>query len=321
MDNPDLLPRTVVLLGAPGAGKSELLDALLAAGGGAPASGAPTELRHGTVQRAGRRVHLLDPPGEPQLPGPLAAGLRAAGAAVLVLSPLQGLDPRTVALWHACEEAELPLVIAVSQLDRPGADADEATALAQRLLGDAVLPLQLPLHDDDGLVAGVLDLLTLRVVDHSTGTERAADPEHVTLVENLREELLEAALAGGDEEAFDLWVAGGDPGEVDLAAAVARGDLQPLLVTSPRHGVGLEQLLDLLAALPPAAERLPPAATDAAGDPVHLAGEVTGPLVAEVVRAGTAADLARIWSGRLDGALPGDVVAVAPGHRAGDVLG
>ena len=94
---------------------------------------------------------------------------------LLVVSPVQGLDPRTVALWEALEH--LPRLVVLSQLDRPGADADEAVALCQRLLGEGVLPLQLPLHDDDGSVGGLLDLLAL-TVSHD-GEQRPADAEHV----------------------------------------------------------------------------------------------------------------------------------------------
>ena len=310
--------RTVVLLGAPGAGKTDLLTALLAAAGAGPRTGGPGELGHGLLHHRGVPLHLLDPPGHPDLAGTVTAAVRAASAAVLVLSPVQGLDPRTVALWHACEAERLPLLVVLTQLDRPGADADEATAVVQRLLGEAVVPLHLPLHDDDGAVAGLLDLLLLQVVDPSGAGLRDADPEHVRLVEPLRQDLLEAVLSGGAEDLFDAWLDDVEPGAAELAralpAALARGDLQPVLVTSPRQQVGLVQLLDLLVALPPAADRPPPAAETPGRDPVHL--DLDGPPVAEVVRA-HAPPLARVWSGPGTG----DLVPAPAGLVPGAVLG
>lgn len=302
--------RVVVLLGAPGSGKSTLAAALV----GSPLEGSPTALRHGRVGV----LDVLDPPGEPELGGWLHAALRAASAAVLVLSPVQGLDPRSVALWEACEEAELPLLVAVTQLDRPGADADEAVALCQRLLGGAVLPLQLPLHDDDGLVGGLLDLLSLSVVMPSSS--RPADPEHVTLVDPLREELIELVLTGGSsEELFEQWASSDSPVPVeDLLAemppAVARGDLQPLLVVSPRAGIGVPQLLALLSALPPAADRPAPAAETTEGDPMHLSPD--GEALAEVIAPG----LARVWSGPAAGSLTPVDPSLAPGAVIGPPL-
>jgi translation elongation factor EF-G len=299
-------PHVVALLGAPGSGKSVLAEALV----GAPLSGSPSGLRHGSVGD----LHVLDAPGDPELPGPVHAALRAASVAVLVLSPVQGLDPRSVALWEACERAELPLLVAVTQLDRPGADADEAVALSQRLLGGAVLPLHLPLHDDDGVVGGLLDLLALRVVTPSDS--RDADPEHVRLVEPLRDELLELVLSGGPTEVFEAWATDDvppSPGDLlaELPRAVARGDLQPVLVVSPRAGVGLPELRALLSALP--FDRPAPAAETPAGDPVHL--DASGPPAAEVLWPG----LARVWSGPGTGTLVA-VEADVPGSVVGTDL-
>ncbi|HEU0101128.1 MAG TPA: GTP-binding protein [Mycobacteriales bacterium] len=314
---------SVVLIGAPGAGKSTLAQALLASAGAPPATAPePWRLAYGSFVRAGTTVSLLDPPGSPELAGELHAGLRGASAVVLVVSPVQGVDPRTVALWESL--AHLPRLVVLSQLDRPGADADEAVALCRRLLGDDVLPLQLPLHDDDGSVGGVLDLLHLTVSEG--GARRAAEPEHVTLVEALRGELVEAVLTGSeDDELFEGYLADVEPsGQVlaaELAAALARGDLQPVLVAVPRRGVGLDELAELLAgALPPAADQPLSPDPDA--------------LVAEVLRPG----LLRVWSGELrpgmsvqigprrttyDGpaACAGELVAADVGGSPGDAVG
>ncbi len=289
----------LVLLGAPGSGKSTLAHALV---GGPLASAHPAALAHGSYDVGGTRVTLLDPPGSPELAGELHAGLRAASAVLLVVSPVQGIDPRTVALWESLEH--LPRVVVLTQLDRPGADADEAVALCQRLLGDGVHAVQLPLHDDDGSVGGLLDLLTL-TVSHD-GEQRPADPEHVTLVEGLRGDLVEAVLTGSEDEAlFVAYLADDEPEPAELitelAAAVGRGDVQPVLVAVPRRGVGVPELAALLAALPSAAGQVPPAATGLDDAPLDLAAGVA---VAETVAPG----LVRVWSGVLR---PGEPVYAA----------
>ena len=291
----------VVLLGAPGSGKTALAEALLAAAGAAPARG--SGLARGSYDSRGVRVVLLDPPGDPDLAGQLHAGLRVADAVVLVVSPVQGVDARTVALWESLEH--LPRLVVLSQLDRPGADADEAVAVCQRVLGEGVLPLQLPLHDDDGSVGGLLDLLHLRVTEGSQ--TRAAEAEHLPLVATLRAELVEALLTGSDDQAlFEAYLDDQEPLPAvldhELAGAVGRGDLQPVLVAVPRRGVGLTDLLALLASALPSGRAPLPAATGPGGEPVELAAE--GPLVAEVVTVG----LWRVWSGSLT---PGTSLIVA----------
>lgn len=292
----------VVLLGAPGCGKSTLAQALLAAVGAAPATApGPARLAHGAYEQRGVQVSLLDPPGAPDLAGELYAALRVATAALLVVSPVQGVDARTVAVWESLEH--LPRLVVLTQLDRPGADADEAVALCQRLLGEAALPLQLPLHADDGAVDGLLDLLHLTVSE--AGSRRPADGEHVTLVAAVRGELVEAVLTGSDDEELFTRFLGDEepPADVldrELGAAVGRGDLQPVLVCAPRRGVGLTELAAQLSALPATAAFVPPA-TGSDGAPVELGP--AGPVVAEAVRTG----LLRVWSGSLQ---PGAMLLV-----------
>ena len=322
--------RVVVLLGAPGAGKSVLADGLLRAAG-APAAPRPDpeRLAHAALVHRGVRISLLDPPGAADLAGDLHAGLRGAAAALLVVSPVQGVDARSVQLWELCERAGLPRLVVLTQLDRAGADADEAVAVCQRLLGEAVLPLQLPLHDDAGEVAGLLDLLALQVSEN--GAHRPADPEHVRLVTELRAELLEAVLTGSEHDRlFDDWLAGREPGvdalRRELPAAVARGELHPVAVVAPPRGVGLADLLDLLVdGLPDAATQVPPAVTTPAGEPLPpLAADPAGPLAAEVLRGGDEV-LLRVWSGTLRPGAPvlvGDRGAQAyrgPETRAAEV--
>ena len=112
----------VVLLGAPGSGQSTARRGPAGRGRRAAAvrPGRRDGSRPGSAVHRGRRLWLLDPPGAPDLEGELAAGLRAAGAAVLVVSPVQGLDPRTAVLWERCEAAGLPRLVVVTQLDRAG---------------------------------------------------------------------------------------------------------------------------------------------------------------------------------------------------------
>ena len=291
--------RTVAVVGRTGAGKSALVAALT---GRRPADEGPTtQLQLAEVEHRGVRLALLDTPGHPELAGALVAGLRAADAVLFVVPAVGGLDPVTAQVFHRCEGR--PRAIAITQLDQPGADSDEAIALCQRLLDDAVLPLQLPMHADDGAVAGLLSLLDLTVVE-ATGS-RPADPEHRTLVAGLRDDLLETVLAEADDETLlDRYLDGalaGDEPEVlaALHTAVRRGDFSPAVVVSARSGVGVPQLLDLLVdAFPPPQDAPCPDVAHADGSPAEpLACDPDGPVAAEVVAPG----VVRVWSGTLDG--------------------
>lgn len=307
--------RTVVLVGPSGSGKTELVAALT---GGPPRLAGP--LSWSTVTHAGTTLHLLDAPGDPALAGPLLAGLHAADLVLFVLS--SGADARTVQLWERCEGR--PRVVAVTGLDRPGAEFDEAVALCQRLLGEQVHPLSLPLHGDgpDEAVEGLLDLLSQRLHDSSGGyrVERDPDPQHLPLVHSLRSELVEAVLAeASDESLLDAYLAD-DVVPADVAGllheAVAAGAVQPVLPVSPRAAVGLVELLDVLAA---STSHEPPVVTAPDGSPAEpLSGSPHDPYVAQVLQVTGDKALARVLSGTGDGAVAGQV-CVLPAPPAGSL--
>lgn len=309
--------RTIALVGPAGAGKTTLLQALLVRTGALPQDrrdaldaddaevrrGRTVRLAAAAVEHRGRRLNLLDTPGSPDFEGALRAGLRAADAALFVVPAVGGLDPRTAGLWQDCAAAGLPRAVVVTQLDRPGADFDESVALAQRLLGEGVHPLHVPMHGDHDDVAGLIDLLRLRVSDWSGGdpVERDPDPEHLTLVEGVRGDLLEAVLAESDDPTLlDRYL---DDDELDPALlttafdrAVAGGHLHPVLAVSPRHGVGTAELLDLLAgSFPSPLEHPGPPVSGPDGSPAEpLTCDPDGRLVAEVLAAREDSGLGRL---------------------------
>ena len=167
--------RNVAVVGHSGAGKTTLVEALLLAAGAIARAG---DVQDGTttcdteeveqrlghsvslavapLEHAGVKVNLLDTPGSPDFVGELRAGLRAADAALFVVSSVGGLDAVTAQLWSECEAVGIPRAVVVTQLDRARADFDEAVALCQRLLSPEVRPMSLPMHDDDGGVAGLM---------------------------------------------------------------------------------------------------------------------------------------------------------------------
>ena len=337
------LVRNVAVVGHSGAGKTTLVEALLVHAGAVARAGrvldgtATTDsddveqrlhcsvsLGVAQLEHAGVKLTLLDTPGSPDFVGELRAGLRAADAVLFVVSAVGGLDAVTAQLWSECALLGIPRAVVVTQLDKPRADFDEAVALCQRLLDEAVVPLSLPMHDDDGSVAGLIALLDTRVVDHSSGArvERPADPEHVALTESLRAQLLEAVIAESEDETLlDRYLEGAELDlqtlTTDLEKAVARGHFHPALAVAPLTGVGVQELLDLLVTgFPSPLEHGTPAVTRPDGSPVApLVCDPDGPLAAEVVKTTTDPYLGRVSYVRVfSGTLRPDLPVHVSGH-------
>src|ERR1700712_2708800 len=170
--------RNFALVGRAGGGKTTLAEALLVATGALPRAGRvedgttcldneEVEVRQqrsvslgvASVEHAGHRITLLDTPGSPDFVGELRAGLRAADAALFVVSAVNGVDAATVALWEECAAVGMPRAVVITQLDRARADVDEAVRLCQRMLGEGVYPVHLVDRAPDGSVSGLISLL------------------------------------------------------------------------------------------------------------------------------------------------------------------
>ena len=124
----------------------------------------------------GVKVNLLDTPGYADFVGELRAGLRAADAALFVVSAVDGVDGATRLLWEECAAVGMPRAV-VDHQARPAAGRlrRDASRSASAAFGDGVLPLYLPLAADDGTAAGLIGLLSQQVFDYSGGTRVERD--------------------------------------------------------------------------------------------------------------------------------------------------
>ena len=150
--------RNVVLVGPGGAGKSTLFDHLVATRvpGRRPQEGdrdRSVGLSVASFASNDMTVNLVDAPGFPDFVGELRAGLRAADAAIFVISAADEIDGATALLWQELAAVGVPRAIAVSKLDLPRSDYDDTIARCQRVFGDAQA-LYLPVHDATGPSSG-----------------------------------------------------------------------------------------------------------------------------------------------------------------------
>ncbi|MCM3921588.1 elongation factor G-like protein EF-G2 [Frankia sp. AiPs1] len=249
--------RNVVLVGHTGAGKTVLVDRLLATAGPPERQNGDHQLAHTSyvghadpdhrpsrsvslslcsVSHRGLTINLLDTPGYPDFVGELRAGLRAADAALFVVSAVDGVDGATGLLWTECAEVGMPRAIAITHLDQGRADFTAAVEECQRAFGTGVLPAWLPSRAAGGGVR-LTGLLTGRIVEYGAGGRRESaaesgrsDVRHVA----ARAALVEGIIAESEDETLlDRYLSGADPDSdlllADLEKAVTRGTFFPVL--------------------------------------------------------------------------------------------
>ena len=156
--------RNVVLVGHTGAGKTTLVEALLAGtgtitrAGRVEDGGTTTDFEDAEIKQQrsvslavaplvadGTKVNLLDTPGYADYVGELRAGLRAADCALFVVSAADGIDGSTQALWEECAAVDMPRAVVITKLDHQRADIEATLAACQDAFGEKVLPAYLPI--------------------------------------------------------------------------------------------------------------------------------------------------------------------------------
>ncbi len=310
--------RNVVLIGNAGSGKTSLFEQLLKARiagyrGEKEDAERAAQLYIASVENRGTLTNLLDAPGHPDFVGELRAGIRAADAAIFVISAADGIDGAAAALWEECTAANLPRIIALTKLDAGHADFDGSVAAAQEAFGEGVLPTHVPTLSAPGVISGNIGLLSLEEHDYSgaevVNRKLSADDDHV---EAYRGPLIEAIIQEAEDDALMERYLGGEELDTDyllddLMKAVATANLFPVVPVASNTGVGVEELLRLIAHGFPTPSLHPnPAIESPAGEELPTpATDPSEPLVAQVIRTTTdpfagRLSMIRIFSGTLN---------------------
>jgi elongation factor G len=340
--------RNVALIGHSGAGKTTLVEALLAATGTIQRTGRVEEgttvcdfdeievrqqrsvnLTLAPISHGGIKVNLLDTPGYADFTGDLRAGLRAADSALFAVPATEGVDGLTRMLWEECARVGMPRAVVITKIDHQRADFEAALAACRDAFGEAVAPLYLPVAEADGSgIRGLIGLLSQKLFDYSGSgrSEGPVAPADVEQMETLRGELIEGIIQESEDETLmDRYLSGEeiDPKVLieDLEKAVARGSFYPVLVVSSPRGIGMEELLEVMTQAFPSPEEHPlPSVTTLDATPVTgLACDPAGPLLAEVVKTTSDPYVGRVSLVRVfSGTLRADAAVHVSGHGRAD---
>ena len=320
--------RNVVLIGNAGSGKTSLFEQLLRARvtgyrGEKEDAERAAQLYLASIVTGSTLVNLLDAPGHPDFVGELRAGIRAADAAIFVISAADGIDGAAQALWEECSAANLPRIIALTKLDAGHADFDSSVADAQDKFGEGVLPTHVPTMSAPGVVGGNIGLLSLEEHDYSGGEvvnrKLTADDSHV---ETYRGPLIEAIIQEAEDDSLmDRYLSGEELDTDylldDLRKAVATANLYPVVPVASNTGVGVEELLRLIEhGFPtPSLHPNPAASAPSGGELPVPQTDPDAPLVAQVIRTTTDPFAGRLSMVRIfSGTMRADDVLHVSGH-------
>ncbi|MFL5917170.1 MAG: elongation factor G [Gaiellaceae bacterium] len=312
--------RNVAVVGHRGTGKTSLVEALLFQAGatnrlGTVESGSTVSDWDDDEQRRqmslsasichlewqGRKINLIDTPGDAGFQGDAIAALRVVEGALFVVSAVMGVEVQTSRNWKRAEDADLSRVAVVNMLDRERADFFRVLDAMREQLSDKCVAVHIPIGAEHELT-GIVDLLHMQAY-MDPGGQRESGPSEIPAelqaqVEEYREKLLDAVVET-DESLMERYLDGQelDPEEVAKALkdAVTRGEVFPVACGVASKNLGTTALLDLLVeGVPSPARKGAPISVDGDGTAAFVFKTIADPFAGRI-------NVFRVLSGTLKG--------------------
>ena len=281
--------RNVAVVGHAHSGKTTLIAALLHAakmtttqgrvedGTAVTAYDEEEVARGATMQNAvafaewqGIKINLVDTPGFHMFTHEARAALLPVESALVVVNAQNGVEPVTERVWRYADEAGVPRIVLVNQMDHPKAGGGGGlSALIDDLVdrwGRNCVPVQLPISGADGF-HGVVDLVTMEAFFYTSGGDgrgkaTAEIPAALAADAKARHEALVELVAEGKDELMEEYFDTGTLTKEHLIAAlheaIREDRIFPVLFSSGLANMALDHLLDFIKAYTPSpAERAP----------------------------------------------------------------
>ncbi len=265
--------RNVALVGHRGTGKTALHEALLFEAGvinrlgsvvdGTTVSDADDDekarqmsisLALSSFEWQGRKVNLLDTPGDPSFIADALGSLRVCESAIFVVNAVMGVEVHTTRLWQRASELDLARLIFVNMLDRERADFFRTLDQLKAAFGSHVVATSIPIGSEHE-VSGVIDLVDMKAYDYGSsagsgrdgGREIPIPDELEAQAQEYREKLMDE-VAENSDELMERYLEGEelDHGEIVTALkdGTNHGGIYPVTCGVATRNLGSGRLLD-----------------------------------------------------------------------------
>ena len=264
--------RNVTLVGHRGSGKTALHEALLFEAGVTSRLGSVPD--HTTVSDSdpdeqarqmsisttlssfewqGRKINLLDTPGEPSFVADALGALRVCESAVFVVNAVMGVEVSTTRLWARAAELDIARMLFVNMLDRERADFFRALEQLKKAFGPHVVATEIPIGSEHE-IEGVIDLVDMRAFRQDSAerrgwSEMAIPDAHAELAQEYREKLMDEVCEVSDA-LMERYLEGREISHEEVVGALKEGTnhgkIFPVVCGVATSNLGTSRLLDAI---------------------------------------------------------------------------
>jgi elongation factor G len=262
--------RNVALVGHRGAGKTSLHEALLFEAGAVNRLGLVTDgttvsdadddeqARQMSISAAlssfewqGRKINLLDTPGEPSFLADALGALRVCESAVFVVNAVMGVEVSTVRLWQRAAELDLARLVFVNMLDRERADFFRTLESLKNAFGPHAVATEIPIGSEHEF-RGLIDLIDMKAYEFTgdgrgNAKEIPIPDEEAERAQEYREKLMDE-VAENSDSLMERYLEGEELSHDEVVGALKdgtnHGDLFPVTCGVATRNLGTVRLLD-----------------------------------------------------------------------------
>ena len=264
--------RNVALVGHRGAGKTSLFEAMLFESGvvnrlgtiveGTTVSDSDPDEQARQMSIAatlnsfdwsGRKINLLDTPGEPSFVADALGSLRVCESAIFVVNAVMGVEVSTTRLWKRAAELDLARMVFVNMLDRERADFFRTLDSLKAAFGPHAVATEIPIgHEHE--IEGVIDLVDMRAYRYTSADRGAAvagpiPDELAERAQEYREKLMDE-VAEVSDTLMERYLEGDEISHEEIVDALKEGTnhghIFPVVCGVATRNMGTSRLLDAI---------------------------------------------------------------------------
>jgi elongation factor G len=271
--------RNVAVIAHGGAGKTSLVEAMLAGSktinkaGSVDEGNTVTDYEPEEIDRKisissalafcdwkGHRINIIDTPGYINFIEDTKACLSVADGAVVIVSALSGVKAETEKIWQFACKYEIPRVVFVNKLDRENANFERAIGDIEESYNSSAIPLNIPMGSGED-IEGIIDILRMKAIRFKDGnpSEEEIPEAYRSAAEEYQKKLVEK-IAESDDALLERYLEGGELTPEEINKGIKESSITrrfiPVVSGSATGGIGIQQLFDaMLLCLPSPVEK------------------------------------------------------------------